>query len=244
MRIEIWSDVVCPWCYVASARFDKALAGFPHRDQVEVVHRSFELDPGHDGSHTEPVTRFLTARFGPQGPAMDEHVAALARRERLRYRTDRLVGSTLDAHRLLHLAKEEGRQHELLNVLFEANFAEAETIFTHDALLELAVKAGLDRVRAAGVLADTEAYLDAVREDESEAARAGARGVPFFAFSRRHGLSGAQTVETFAEALQSAWDEQYPGDFAAPTAVCGPDGTCALPIPHDSAGVGSVGTAR
>ena len=129
-------------------------------------------------SHVEPVSAFFAKRFGPQGPAMDEQVAALARREHLSYRTDRLVGSTLDAHRLLHLAKDQGRQQELLAALFDANFAKAETIFTHEALLKLAVQAGLDRDQARSVLEDPDAYLDAVRRDEGEAARLGAGACP------------------------------------------------------------------
>ncbi|MEY9863579.1 putative DsbA family dithiol-disulfide isomerase [Catenulispora sp. GAS73] len=172
---------------------------------------------------------YLARRFGPQGPAMDDQVAILARREDLRYRTDRLVGSTLDAHRLLHLAKDHGRQHELLTALFQVNFAEAQTIFTRPALLELAVKAGLPRAAADAVLADPTAYLDEVRADEAEAASLGAGGVPYFLIDRRHALSGAQPTEAFAQALRVAWDEQRPAQFDAGTAVCRPDGTCAVP---------------
>lgn len=228
MRIEIWSDVVCPWCYVAEARFTRALAGFPHHDQVEVVHRSFELDPGHDGTYVEPVPTFLLRRFGPQGPAMDEQVAALARREDLEYRTDRQVGSTLDVHRLLHWAKAQGRQQQLIALLFETNFAKAGTIFTHDALTDLAARAGLEPEQARGVLADPEAYLDAVREDESAAADLGAQGVPFFVFDGREVLSGAQPVSAFRSVLESAWQDRT-ADTLDEGMVCTPEGACAVP---------------
>ncbi|HTI27820.1 MAG TPA: DsbA family oxidoreductase [Kutzneria sp.] len=228
MRIEIWSDVVCPWCYIAEARFTKALAEFPHRDHVEVVHRSFELDPGHDGTHVEPVPVFLQRRFGEQGPAMDEQVAARARREGLDYRTDRQVGSTLDAHRLLHWAKAQGRQQQLMSVLFEANFANAETIFTQQALANLAGRAGLDPEQARGVLANPNAYLDAVRQDERAAAASGAQGVPFFVFDGHQALSGAQPVSAFRNALNAAWQERVADDLEE-GAVCTPDGTCAVP---------------
>lgn len=230
MRVEIWSDVVCPWCYIAEARFNQALADFPHRDQVEVVHRSFELDPGHDGTHVEPVPVFLQRRFGEQGPVMDEQVAVRARREGLDYRTDRQVGSTLDAHRLLHWAKAQGRQRQLLTKLFDANFAKAQTIFTHAALAALAASAGLDAEQARTVLADPTAYLDAVRHDERAAAARGAQGVPFFALGDHDTLSGAQSVSTFRNALEAAWQEHTADDFDE-GAVCTPDGTCAIPAP-------------
>ena len=208
MRIEIWSDVVCPWCYIGEARFTKALAEFPHRDQVEVVHRSFELDPGHDGTHVEPVAEFLQRRFGEQGPAMDEQVAARARGEGLGYRTDRQIGSTLDAHRLLRWAETEGRRQRLTSVLFEANFANAETIFTREALAGLAGRAGLDSEQAREILADPNAYLDAVREDERAAAAGGVQGVPFFVFDGRWAISGAQPHSTFRDALDTAWQQR------------------------------------
>jgi predicted DsbA family dithiol-disulfide isomerase len=229
MRVEIWGDVVCPWCYIGTARFDKALAGFDHRDQVEVIHRSFELDPAHDQAHIEPVHKMLADKFGPQGPGMDQQVARTAVGEGLAYRTDRQVGSTLDAHRLLHLAKAHGRQHELLNLLFEANFAQARTIFTADALLELATRAGLDADEAGRVLDDPDAYLDAVRADEKDAARLGATGVPFFVIDRRYALSGGQPTEAFTQALTTAWTERPSTETAPAGAVCGPDGTCAVP---------------
>src|SRR5215467_3228556 len=103
MHVEIWSDVICPWCYLGKARFDKALAGFEHRDEVRVTFRSFELDPSRTG--VEPVQRMLAAKAGPQAAAMEERVAGLVRAEGLGYRLDREVGNTFDAHRLLHLAR-------------------------------------------------------------------------------------------------------------------------------------------
>lgn len=208
MRVEIWGDIVCPWCYIGTARFEKALAGFEHRDRVEVVHRSFELDPGHDKAHVEPVHRMLARKFGPQGPGMDQQAARTAAGEGLAYRTDRQVGSTLDAHRLLHLAQAHGRRHQLLALMSETNFAQARTVFTPDALLGLATRAGLDHNDARSVLDDPDAYLDAVRADEREAARLGATGVPFFVIDRRLTLSGSRPVEAFAQALSTAWSER------------------------------------
>ncbi|MEU5097481.1 DsbA family oxidoreductase [Streptomyces sp. NPDC020996] len=212
MRVEIWSDIACPWCYVGKARFERALADFPHRDRVEVVHRSFELDPGRAKDDVQPVLTMLTKKYGmseAQAQAGEENLAAQAAAEGLAYRTrGRDHGSTFDMHRLLHLAEEHGRQGELLQILYTANFAEERSVYADDErLVELAVAAGLDADDARRVLADPDAYADAVRADEREAAQLGATGVPFFVLDRRYGVSGAQPAEVFAQALAQAWDE-------------------------------------
>ncbi|MEU4804007.1 DsbA family oxidoreductase [Actinosynnema sp. NPDC023587] len=212
MRVEIWSDLVCPWCYIGITRFERALADFEHAADVEVVHRSFELDPSRAAGATERVTDMLTAKYGPRGATMDGEVAELARGEGLGYRTDREVGSTLDAHRLLHFAREHGVQHHLAKRLFTAHFAEGASLFTTEALVTLAKEAGLDPVEARGVLEDPQAYLDAVRADQGEASRLGATGVPFFVIERKYGVSGAQPVETFREALATAWTDSRAQD--------------------------------
>ncbi|MEU3944781.1 DsbA family oxidoreductase [Streptomyces sp. NPDC029526] len=238
MRVEIWSDIACPWCYVGKARFEKALAAFPHRDHVEVVHRSFELDPGRAKDDIEPVLTLLTRKYGmseAQAQAGEENLATQAAAEGLPYRTrDRDHGGTFDMHRLLHHARAEGRQSELLDALYRANFAEERSVFDDDErLVELAVAAGLDADGARQVLADPQAYADEVREDEREAARLGARGVPFFVLDRAVGVSGAQPVEVFTRALTQAWGDRSPlrsvaGQDDADGAVCGPDG-CEVP---------------
>ncbi|MEU5692086.1 DsbA family oxidoreductase [Actinosynnema sp. NPDC020468] len=206
MRVDIWSDLVCPWCYIGTTRFDRALAGFAHRDEVEVVHRSFELEPKRDT--TESVTAMLVAKFGPRGADMDGQVAELARSEGLDYRTDREVGSTLDAHRLLHLAARHGLRGRLQKRMFEAHFAEAASLFTADALTTIADGAGLDQAETRRVLADPTAHLDQVRADEAEASRLGATGVPFFVVDGRYGVSGAQPQETFTRVLDTAWTDR------------------------------------
>ncbi|MEU2056270.1 DsbA family oxidoreductase [Streptomyces bungoensis] len=236
MRVEIWSDIACPWCYVGKARFEKALAAFPHRDQVEVVHRSFELDPGRAKGDVQPVITMLTRKYGmseAQARAGEDNLGAQAAAEGLDYRTrGRDHGSTFDMHRLLHLAKEQGRQDQLIQTLYRANFAEERSVFTEgdERLVELATEAGLDAEAARKVLADPDAYADEVRADEREAAELGATGVPFFVLDRKYGVSGAQPAEVFTRALTQAWGERPPlrpvgqGDAEA----CGPDG-CAVP---------------
>ena len=226
----------CPWCYVGKARFEKALAAFPHRDQVEVVHRSFELDPGRAKGDIQPVITMLTRKYGmsaEQAQAGEENLGAQAAAEGLAYRTEgRDHGNTFDMHRLLHLAKRHGRQDELIQILYRANFAEERSVFAEgdDRLVELAVEAGLDADEVRRVLADPDAYADDVRADEREAAQLGANGVPFFVLDRAYGVSGAQPAEVFTQALSQAWGDRSPltlldtGDADA----CGPDG-CAVP---------------
>ncbi|MFJ3901780.1 DsbA family oxidoreductase [Streptomyces sp. NPDC090025] len=199
----------CPWCYIGKARFEKGLAAFAHRDEIEVVHRSFELDPHRAKSETGPVLEMLASKYGrtlDEARAMEAHVATNAHSEGLEYRTEgRDHGNTFDIHRLLHLAKDRGVQNALLDLAYRANFAEERSVFDDDTLVALAVEAGLDETEVRAVLADPEAYADAVRADEREAAELGANGVPFFVLDRKYGVSGGQPAELFTQALEQAW---------------------------------------
>ncbi|MEV0635537.1 DsbA family oxidoreductase [Streptomyces sp. NPDC050619] len=236
MRVEIWTDIACPWCYVGKARFEKALATFPHSDDVEVVHRSFELDPGRAKDDTLSVITMLTKKYGmseAQAHAGEDNLGELAAAEGLEYRTrGRDHGSTFDMHRLLHLAKEHGKQDKLLDALYQANFAEERSVFTEgeERLLELAVAAGLPADDARKVLTDPTAYAEEVRADEREAAELGANGVPFFVLDRKYGISGAQPAEVFTQALTQAWGERSPLKLIdqSDAQACGPDG-CEVP---------------
>ncbi|WMX47675.1 DsbA family oxidoreductase [Streptomyces roseicoloratus] len=231
MRVEIWSDIACPWCYIGKARFEKGLADFAHRDEVEVVHRSFELDPNRAKGDTGPVLEMLAAKYGrslDEARAMEAHVASNAHSEGLGYRTEgRDHGNTFDIHRLLHLARERGRQDELLDLAYRANFAEERSVFDDETLVTLAVEAGLDEAEARAVLADPTAYADAVRADEREAAELGANGVPFFVLDRRYGISGGQPAEVFTQALEQAWQGRTLQPVGGDAAACDVDGgTC------------------
>ncbi|APS22285.1 DsbA family oxidoreductase [Streptomyces parvus] len=236
MRVEIWSDIACPWCYIGKARFEKGLAEFAHRDEVEVVHRSFELDPSRAKGDTALVIDMLAEKYGrsrEEAAAMEANVAANARSEGLGYRAEgRDHGNTFDIHRLLHLAKARGRQDELLTLAYRANFAEERSVFDAEVLVALAEEAGLDADEARAVLADPEAYADDVRTDEREAAELGANAVPFFVLDRRYGISGGQPSEVFVQALEQAWKDRpatalttVGGDAAA----CDADGACEVP---------------
>jgi predicted DsbA family dithiol-disulfide isomerase len=207
MRVDIWSDVVCPWCYVGKARFEKALTGFPHRDQVEVVYHSFELDPSYPKDLKETALTMLSRKYGmpeQEAQAADARVAGLARAEGLGFDSNRPVGNTFDLHRVIHLARANGVQRELLTALNQAYFAQARQVFDRDVMTEVAVAAGLDKDAVTKVL-DGDAYADEVRQDEQQARELGISGVPFFVFDMALGVSGAQPTETFTSALEQAW---------------------------------------
>jgi predicted DsbA family dithiol-disulfide isomerase len=232
MRIEVWSDVVCPWCYIGKRRLEKALAGFPHADAVELVWRSYELDPAAPKDAVEPVADVLARKYGggpAQIQAMQEHVTEVAAGEGLEYHLDRtLRGNTVDAHRLLHLALDEGGprlQGELKEALLAAYFTRVENVADPSVLRKVATDVGLDPGRVDDVLASG-AYLDDVRADVAQARAFGAGGVPFFVVDRKYGVSGAQPVEVFTDVLQRAWTDAHPTlDLVGGTdAACGPDG--------------------
>ena len=211
LNVEIWSDIVCPWCYIGKRRFENALAAFPEREQVEVTYRSFELNPSPQREEDTDLATRLARKYGvsvEEARAMNQRVSDAAAGEGLDYRLDiARPGNTFDAHRLLHLAASEGVQVELKERLMKGYFTEGRRIGDTEALLEMAADVGIDRVRAWEVLAGDE-FADAVRRDEQEAAQLGISGVPFFVLDRRFGVSGAQPSEMFAGALQQAWTER------------------------------------
>lgn len=209
MRVDIWTDIVCPWCYIGQARFDAALAGFEHRDQVEVVQHSYELAPDLSPEESGPVLEMLMGKYGmsrEQAEQAEARVSGLAAAEGLPYTSDRPNGNTFDAHRVLHLAAEHGLGDELRRALYRANFGGERSVFDADALTEIATGVGLDPADVRSVLAG-DAYADAVREDEETAARIGVQGVPFFVLEGKYGISGAQETSTFTEALTQVWQE-------------------------------------
>jgi len=235
MLVEIWSDVVCPWCYIGKRRFEQALAGFPHADEVQVVYRSFELDPAAPTEATETVVEALGRKYGggpDAGRRMVEGVAQVAAQVGLRF--DNAAAphtSTIDAHRLLHLALAEGGprlQSRLNEALLEAYFGRAASMADLDVLSEAAASVGLERERVLEVLRGSE-YADAVEGDLAQARAFGISGVPFFVVDRKYAVSGAQPTEVFASLLEQAWADEHPRlQVLADGTVCGPDG-CPLP---------------
>ena len=208
MRVDIWSDVICPWCYVGKARFEKALNAFTHRDEVEVVYHSFELDPSSPRGVSESNLSMLSKKFGKsraEALAMDDHVGSLARAEGLGFDSGRPVGNTFDIHRLLQLGRDRGIQQELLSAINEAYFAQARDVFDRAVLTEVAAGVGLDAAEV-GKVFDSGDYTDDVRQDELQARQIGIHGVPFFVFDMALGASGAQPTELFTRALDQAWE--------------------------------------
>jgi predicted DsbA family dithiol-disulfide isomerase len=242
MLVEIWSDVVCPWCYIGKRRFEQALAAFPHQDEVEVVYRSFELDPAAPTEATETVAEALGRKYGggpARGRQMTEQVAAVAADVGLNFNNaDAPHTSTTSAHRLLHLALAEGGselQARLNEALLEEYFGRARSMADPEVLSEAAVSVGLDRERVLSVLRGSE-YADAVRADLAQARAFGISGVPFFVVDRTYGVSGAQPTDVFTSMLEQAWADEHPRlHLAADGTVCGPDG-CAVGGPVPAAG--------
>ncbi len=234
MRIEIWSDVVCPWCYIGKRRLESALASFEHAGDVEIVYRSYQLDPAAPTEPTQTVAEWLGSKYGggPEaGRQMVDRVEAAAAEEGLLFRHHAsLRVNTMAAHRLLHLALETGGpvlQASLKEALLSAYFIETENVADHATLRRLATGAGLDETRVREVL-DGEEYAAEVEADIRQAAAFGATGVPFFVIDRKYGVSGAQPAETFTEVLEKAWSEAHPRiDVVAGADSCGPDG-CAI----------------
>jgi predicted DsbA family dithiol-disulfide isomerase len=235
MKVEIWSDVVCPWCYVGKRRFEAALAAFPHREQVELVWRSFELDasappsPEVGGGYAER----LAAKYGRGVEAaqqMIDTMTATAAAEGLDFRFDRArPGNTFDAHRLLHLALARGVQDDLKERLDRATFTDGLAVSDHGALTDVAVAAGLDADEVRAVLG-SDRYADDVRADEAQARDYGITGVPFFVVDGRYGISGAQPAELIASALETAWRERTPAPLV-PVGGAAPgcdDDSCAV----------------
>ena len=205
MKIEIWSDVVCPWCYIGKRRLERALGQFEHAGEVEIAWRSFQLNPGTPPGTAVPTLEYLAGRFGPQATAMTGRVAELAQAEGLDFDFGAaLTVNTLDAHRLLHLAAGLGLGDAAKERLLRAHFTEGADLSDHETLTRLLGEAGAGQDRVRAVLAGDE-YADAVRADIEQARQLGASGVPFFVIDRRYGISGAQPAETFLHALRTAY---------------------------------------
>ena len=206
MRVDIWSDIVCPWCYVGKRRFETALAAF-EAEAVEVVHHSFQLNPDAPRDSTTSRREMLMRKYRLTEARVDEldaQMTQLAAEEGLQYRLDGTVtGNTLDAHQLVHLARESGRQDAMLERLYRAYFSEARSVFDRESLVGLAHDVGVGRDDARAAL-DEARYAAAVRDDMEMAQRLGISGVPFFVIDGRYGVSGAQASATFLEALTTA----------------------------------------
>jgi predicted DsbA family dithiol-disulfide isomerase len=208
MIIEVWSDVVCPWCFIGKRRLEKAIAKLPDPSVIEVRHRAFQLQP--DISETVPTSQHLAEKYrvsAEQVAEMQANVCSIADGEGLCYDLkNTLSGNTLDAHRLVLWAAGKGKQQELLEALYSAYFEQSKSVFSHEDLLVIAESVGLNR-REAETLLMTDLLEDQVKEDQAIAHQLGANGVPFFVFDMKYGISGAQPQEVFDQTLVAALSE-------------------------------------
>jgi predicted DsbA family dithiol-disulfide isomerase len=228
MHVEIWSDIACPWCYVGKRRLEAALAGFDGADDVQVTWRAFELDPGAPSERPEGGAVHLARKYGTsveQARAMEDQMTGVAAGDGLDFRFDRLrPGNTFDAHRVVHLAAEHGRQDAMKERLMRAYLTEGELVSDHATLRRLAAEVGIPDAEVADLLA-TERLAEEVRDDERTAAALGITAVPFFVVDRAIAASGAQPPELLRELLRRAAElARPPIPVVAGGEACGPAG--------------------
>ena len=208
MLIEVWSDVVCPWCYIGKRRLEKAIAKLPNPESVEVRHRSFQLQPDIEG--TVSTTKHLAEKYNvsaDQVAEMQANVCSIADGEGLCYDLkNTLSGNTLDAHRLILWSAGKGKQEALLEALYSAYFEKSKPVFTHQDLLEITDAVGLDHQEAETLLM-SDLLEEQVKEDQAIAYQLGANGVPFFVVDMKYGISGAQPQEVFDQTLAAVLAE-------------------------------------
>ena len=233
MKVEIWSDVVCPWCYVGKRQFEEALSRFEHADEVDVEWRSFELDPNAPTLVGLPMSRILERKYGmtaEQAEAANARMTGLAADVGLEYHLDEVkAGNTFDAHRLIHLAARHGLGDAMKERLLAAYFTEGLSVGDLPTLATLAGEVGLDPDEVEATL-HSDDFAAEVRADEARAAALGVSGVPFFVIDEAFGVSGAQPADVLLGAMDRAWSESHvAASVPAATDTVGPacsDGVC------------------
>ncbi|QUL53470.1 DsbA family oxidoreductase [Paenibacillus tritici] len=238
MKIEIWSDIACPFCYIGKQNLERALEGLPYRDEISIEYKSFELDPGASSYDGTSFVEKLIPKFGGREQAKEflSHLTQQAKNVGLNFQLDSLKPTnTLDAHRLLKWSKTNGKETTLNEKLLIAHFTESKDVGDHDTLADIAEAVGLDRKDALGVLKNKELYADQVRNDQDEARRVGISGVPFFIFNQKYAVSGAQPIASFSQVLEKVWEEEHPApkfeilsDETSSGGLCTDEG-CAIP---------------
>lgn len=231
MKVEIWSDVMCPFCYVGKKNFENALAQLPFKDKVEVEWKSFQLDPDlPEEGLSESVSTYLAKRKGMPKEQIDgmlEHLKNVGQEVGIDFKQDISIPvNTLKAHRLSHFAQAQGKGNEIEEALFKAHFTEGKNVGNDDVLLSIIEEIGLDKEQAKQFLA-TNDMLNDVQADIEEANALGISGVPFFVIDRKYGVSGAQPSDVFVDAITQAFQENQPKfEMKGNNDVnsCGPEG--------------------
>lgn len=234
MKVEIWSDVMCPFCYIGKRKFETALDTFEHKDEVEIVWHSFQLNPDMKDAPDQDIYQYLADIKGQSRAwslQMHDNVAQTAKAVGLDYRFDiAKVANSFDAHRVIQLAKKYKLTDALEERFFKAYFTEGAVISDHETITRLAVEIGLDKAEVESVLSSNQ-YADDVLKDGQIAHQMGARGVPFFVMDRAYGVSGAQDPSVFSNTLKTAFDAWREENPVALTQVvdgevCDIDGNC------------------
>ncbi|QEM14465.1 DsbA family oxidoreductase [Mucilaginibacter rubeus] len=234
MKVEIWSDVMCPFCYIGKRRFEEALAGLDGKDQIEIEWKSFQLNPDLKTNPNISINQYLADIKGwtlDHAEQMNNHVTQMAAQAGLTYDFSKsVVANSFNAHRLAHLAKKHGLGDAAEEALFRAYFTEGRNIDDNQTLIELGTAIGLNADEIKLTL-ETDSYADDVKHDIAEAQYLGVRGVPFFVMNRKYAVSGAQEVAVFKDTLTKAfagWQQENPK--AAFDIIegesCSPDGDC------------------
>lgn len=210
MKIEVWSDVVCPFCYIGKRKLEAALGQFAHSEDIELEWKSSQLSPN---TITDPTTNIDSYLAKHKGIALEEakrlnsHVTGMAKQVGLEYNFDKaVVANTFNAHQMLHFAKEEGKQNEAKEKVMHAYFTDGKNIDDPATLVELGEIIGLDPTELKKAL-ENNTYSNAVKNDIQEAQQLGVRGVPFFVFDRKYAISGAQDASVFTQTLEKSFSE-------------------------------------
>jgi len=207
MKIEIWSDIMCPFCYIGKRQLEKALAEFPN-NEFEIEWKSFQLDPSITPQNSKDVYTFLAERKGislEQSKEMHKGVVERAKSVGLDYHFEKaIVSNSLTAHRIIHLAKTKNLGDEMEEIFFKAYFTEGKDLNDSSTLIELGIEAGLGANEISEVVENEDMYLNNVKADIAEAQEIGVQGVPFFVFDRKYAISGAQPLEAFVQTISEA----------------------------------------
>ncbi|WP_059105989.1 DsbA family oxidoreductase [Shouchella shacheensis] len=211
MKVEIWSDIACPFCYIGKRKFEQALETFEHKGAVEKTFKSFQLDPAAKKNTGESMTELLAEKYNmtiEKAREMNQQVAAQANEVGLDFQLEDVVmTNTMDAHRLSHYAAEHGKMDGVMERLLKAYFTEGADVGDHEVLATIANDSGLDKQNVLVVLSG-ENYRNEVLRDQQEGAQIGVQGVPFFVLNRKYAVSGAQPPEAFLEVLNKVWEEE------------------------------------
>ncbi|MBM7566903.1 DsbA family oxidoreductase [Paenibacillus sacheonensis] len=241
MKVEVWSDIACPFCYIGKRRFEAGLAKFAHKEEIEVVYRSFQLDPNAEKDPEQDAYGLVAKKYGisrEQSEAMHENLVQQAAELGLTYNFEHAhPANSLDAHRLIHYAGRFGKRTEAAELLFKAYFTDSKRIGRMETLIDIAAELGLDPKEAEAVLSSDE-FTEEVQAECREASQLGANGVPFYVINRKYAVAGAQPSEVFLDVLNTCWEEEKPLILLDPSStnrgtgqVC-TDDSCGLEDPN------------